>query len=83
MLGKTLGFILLLGLVTASDCLAESCHINSANASLLVQFHAVLGSSLKSNRSVASPSGKVKAKVLKNRHIDILGVAPGEGHLGW
>jgi hypothetical protein len=34
MLGKTLGFILLLGLATASDCLAESCHINSANASL-------------------------------------------------
>jgi hypothetical protein len=34
MLGKTLGFILLLGLATASDCLAESCHVNSANASL-------------------------------------------------
>ena len=34
MLGRTLGFIVLLGFATTSDCLAESCHINSDDASL-------------------------------------------------
>jgi hypothetical protein len=34
MLGRTLSLIALLGFATTSDCLAESCHINSGDASL-------------------------------------------------
>lgn len=34
MLGRTLGFMVFLGFATASDCLAESCHINSDDTPL-------------------------------------------------
>jgi hypothetical protein len=53
------------------------------NCSHIGTIHEVLGSLLKRNGSVASLSENVKAKTMKNKRIDILGVPLGAGHLGW